>query len=206
MTPNFNPEDAAHIVNILKGQQAESSLMLALAKQHTEQVSKLVSEAKSATKAMGELYEQLCQRISGATKAGARDAVANFSLEANGAALTAAKNVGQELKRTSDLLSEATVSLSQLKKRGRMQTLSLAALLLTFNIGVALYAAKYFAAVTDKKVSATLTYNYLLARGIEFTFLGHDVEITLPAGAGPCRSAQAKNGPAKACVLVPQAR
>ena len=107
MTPNLNHEDAAHLLNIIRGEQVQSSLMSALAKQHAEQVTKLVLEAKSAHKAMGELYKHLCQKISEATKDGAEKAVAQFSLDANSAALKDAKNISEDLKRSSDLLSEA---------------------------------------------------------------------------------------------------
>ncbi|MCE2724615.1 MAG: hypothetical protein ACK5YU_05980 [Burkholderiales bacterium] len=206
MTPNLNHEDAAHLLNIIRGEQVQSSLMSALAKQHAEQVTKLVLEAKSAHKAMGELYKHLCQKISEATKDGAEKAVAQFSLDANSAALKDAKNISEDLKRSSDLLSEAAVSLAQVKKRSRIRTLLLTALLAAINIGVALGAANYFAATTDKRVEATVTYDAILARGIEFTFQSNGLAISLPTGVRYCSAAQAKNRPQNACVFVPQAR
>jgi hypothetical protein len=185
MTPNLNHEDAAHLLNIIRGEQVQSSLMSALAKQHAEQVTKLVLEAKSAHKAMGELYKHLCQKS---------------------AALKDAKNISEDLKRSSDLLSEAAVSLAQVKKRSRIRTLLLTALLAAINIGVALGAANYFAATTDKRVEATVTYDAILARGIEFTFQSNGLAISLPPGVRYCSAAQAKNRPQNACVFVPQAR
>jgi hypothetical protein len=113
MTPNLNLnlDQAAHITALLNQVQIDIALMYEVAKEEQAankerglQLDKSLKKSDLASKALIELTAQFEDRVSGATAAGAKRAVASFSTEATSAALKASQIAANHLADTTKAL------------------------------------------------------------------------------------------------------